>query len=116
MRVLWTISLEYWLRDVAVRRVCSMLPRLRHVNYKAKSTARERIALASNDLPFAQCLETDIISSKGENHNELHTKPEVNTLGDATTVIERINGHKPPTVTTDAPPVPTASPAYDLDE
>jgi hypothetical protein len=45
-----------------------------------------------------------------------YTKPEVNTLGDATTVIERINGHKPPTVTTDAPPVPTASPAYDLDE
>jgi len=45
-----------------------------------------------------------------------YTKPEVNTLGGATSVIEKVNNSKPA-----APPIestlrPTVQPAYDLDE
>lgn len=46
-----------------------------------------------------------------------YTKPEVRTIGDATSVIERINGVKPQPATSDPNVLhPTASPAYDLDE
>ena len=46
-----------------------------------------------------------------------YTKPEVNTLGDATNVIELINPAKPFQPGTDGTPLkPRVSPAYDLDE
>jgi hypothetical protein len=45
-----------------------------------------------------------------------YRKPEVNTLGDATTVIEQINGVKPPTSPFDGTQRNKLVPAYDLDE
>jgi len=44
-----------------------------------------------------------------------YTKPEVRTLGDATTVIEHITG-KPTTNPSEPLVRPTTNPAYDLDE
>jgi hypothetical protein len=43
-----------------------------------------------------------------------YTKPEVNTLGEATTVIELINNSKPAQQPFE--PGKTVHPAYDLDE
>ncbi|MGB8581321.1 MAG: hypothetical protein WCD47_10905 [Candidatus Sulfotelmatobacter sp.] len=43
-----------------------------------------------------------------------YTKPEVNTLGDATTVIESINGK--PALQPFEPGTRVEKPAYDLDE
>ena len=45
-----------------------------------------------------------------------YTKPEVSTVGDAATVIEKINNSKAPTPVVEPQPHPTAAPAYDLDE
>ena len=64
VRVLWTISLEYWLRDLAARGLldtpCGSL-----VRRQAAGTARERIATASNDLPSAKVMGTEYFN-KGE--------------------------------------------------
>jgi len=45
-----------------------------------------------------------------------YTKPQVSTLGDATTVIEYNGFTKPPTSQVEPIQNPTLSPAYDLDE
>ena len=44
-----------------------------------------------------------------------YTKPQVNTLGDATAVIQRPNGQKPPFQVFETGKV-LQDPAYDLDE
>jgi len=45
-----------------------------------------------------------------------YTKPQVSTLGDATTVIEYNGTNKPMTEFVEPIHNPTAAPAYDLDE
>ena len=69
VRVLWTISLEYWLRDLAARGLLDG-SRGSLVSLQAEGSSRERIATASNDLPPANVWGRNI--STKENHNELH--------------------------------------------
>ena len=64
VRVLWTISLEYWLRDLAARGLLDP-PEGPSRGVQAERTHRERIATASNDLPPPSIMGTEYFN-KGE--------------------------------------------------
>ena len=91
VRVLWTISLEYWLRRLGRTRAFGPAKHL-VLDLQAATGADKRLATTSNGIP--SCDMRDGIIQHKEQDNELH-KTRIMVLGEAVSVIEFPNqgGH-----------------------